>query len=269
MATPEENARNQEIQRMADEKKKAWQAGIAERAKAMQEWEQNHQKRTNSLDKRFYEEAAAEYDAIHGTNQNENQYTGGGGNLQMATPEENAREKEIQRMADEKKKAWQAGIPDRAKAMQEWEQNHEKRTNSLDQQFYDEAAAEYDATHRNDTNENQYTNTNANTYNNNYNSNVNSLKVNDESISSFINQIESSIDMLSSTWNNVVTTDIETIKNSWASNDSAVYIDKLMAEGEKINDIIQTLKLLENTYQKVINAHDQVQQDISSSINNI
>ncbi len=95
------------------------------------------------------------------------------------------------------------------------------------------------------------------------------VKLNEESINSFINQIEQSIDMINSTWNNIVTTDIETIKNSWASTDAANYIDKLMAEGDKISNIVQGLKLLENTYQKVLQEHAAIEQEVTGSINNI
>ena len=92
------------------------------------------------------------------------------------------------------------------------------------------------------------------------------LKVNEENINSFINQIDTSIDTLNSTWNSIVTTDIETIKNSWASNDATSYIDKLMAEGDKISDIVQALKLLEETYQKVLNESTATGQDVSGSV---
>ena len=95
------------------------------------------------------------------------------------------------------------------------------------------------------------------------------LKVNEESINSFISRINSSIEEINSTWNNVVTTDIEIIKNSWASTDAANYIDKLLAEGDKISDAVQGLQLLANTYQKVLQEHAATEQDIAGSINNI
>ena len=95
------------------------------------------------------------------------------------------------------------------------------------------------------------------------------LKVNEESITSFINLIDSSVDEINSTWNSIVTTDIETIKNSWASTDAANYIDKLLAEGDKINNVIDSLQLLANTYQKVLQEHAATEQEVTGSINNI
>ena len=92
------------------------------------------------------------------------------------------------------------------------------------------------------------------------------LKVNEENINSFINQIDTSIDILNSTWNNLVMTDVQIINDSWASNDARTYVDKLMAEGDKISDTVQALKLLEETYKKVINESTATGQDVSGSV---
>ena len=101
---------------------------------------------------------------------------------------------------------------------------------------------------------------------NNNSNKTNEIKLNEEKINTFINKIEQSIDMLNSTWNNLVMTDVQKINDSWASNDAKTYVDKLMAEGDKISDIVLALKLLEETYKKVINESTATGQDVSGSV---
>ena len=95
---------------------------------------------------------------------------------------------------------------------------------------------------------------------------TNTIKLNEEKINTFINKIETAIDMLNSTWNNLVMTDVQKINDSWASNDAKTYVDKLMAEGDKISDVVLALKLLEDTYKKVIEAGAATGQDVGSSV---
>ena len=103
----------------------------------------------------------------------------------------------------------------------------------------------------------------------NNNSNVNSLKLNNDGITQIISSINETINSVNEEWDNIVKNDVNVINNSWASKDAKSYVDKLLTEGNKIKDVVAALKLLSNTYQKVINESENVQQDVQNSINRI
>ena len=96
-----------------------------------------------------------------------------------------------------------------------------------------------------------------------------SLKLNNDGITQIISSINETINSVNEEWDNIVKKDVNVINNSWASNDAKSYVDKLLTEGNKIKDVVAALKLLSNTYQKVISESENVQQDVQNSINRI
>ena len=100
-------------------------------------------------------------------------------------------------------------------------------------------------------------------------SSASSLKLNNDGITQIISSINETISSVNEEWDNIVKNDVNVINNSWASKDAKSYVDKLLTEGNKIKDVMAALKLLSNTYQKVINESENVQQDVQNSINRI
>ena len=99
--------------------------------------------------------------------------------------------------------------------------------------------------------------------------NVGTFRIKSQNIGEIINLINGINNELNNEWDNIVKNDVNVINNSWASKDAKSYVDKLLTEGNKIKDVVAALKLLSNTYQKVINESENVQQDVQNSINRI
>lgn len=95
------------------------------------------------------------------------------------------------------------------------------------------------------------------------------LTVKDDIINDLIAKINDCKDSLNLIWNSIKNEEITSIKNSWADEQSKIYIDKLLEEDKTINRIDSVLESLTNTYQKVINENIETGQNIKSIINRL
>ena len=84
-----------------------------------------------------------------------------------------------------------------------------------------------------------------------------------------INTLKKSISTLKSSWNQETKRNINTINNSWAGKDCEAYTAKLTKMDGKVQNTIQALELLCNTYEKARDMIQSSQKAVSGSINNL
>ena len=95
------------------------------------------------------------------------------------------------------------------------------------------------------------------------------MTLNYDNISNIINKINASVEEVEANLRTVESNLISKINNSWASEAASQYTSKVVDSINRTKYIIETLKLLSQTYTKALNISKNTQQDVSSTVSNI
>ena len=101
------------------------------------------------------------------------------------------------------------------------------------------------------------------------NSSQNDIDISYAEMENNIAVLKESINTLSSNWNQLINTNVSTIKNSWAGKDCEVYIDKVLKLDSKVKNAISALELLANTYEQAKNQMQEQQAKVAGTLNNL
>lgn len=95
------------------------------------------------------------------------------------------------------------------------------------------------------------------------------LSIKNDNIGTIINNLNSCIGALESSINGIKSNEIQKINDSWAAKEASTYISKVQAANEKINKVLEGLRLLSKTYSKALNESQTAQSEVSSAVENI
>ena len=90
-----------------------------------------------------------------------------------------------------------------------------------------------------------------------------------EEINGIISKINSSREEIATSWNSIKVEDVAGIRASWAGADCEAYLNKVTEMDTQMQNAIQALSLLANTYTKARNRIIETQQNVASSVSGI
>ena len=85
-------------------------------------------------------------------------------------------------------------------------------------------------------------------------------------IENIVKSLKKSIDELKSNWESVINTDIGKLQGTWIGQDCATYIDKVLKMKTKVNNALDALKVLSETYEKSAEQIKLKQNEIAKSL---
>ena len=95
------------------------------------------------------------------------------------------------------------------------------------------------------------------------------LSLKSNNIGPIISNLNTCIGSLESSINEIKSNEIQKINDSWAAKEASIYISKVQAANEKINKVLEGLRLLSQTYSKALNESQTTQSEVSSVVENI
>ena len=97
----------------------------------------------------------------------------------------------------------------------------------------------------------------------------NTLSLKDGNISDIIAATNGAINDIDNLLNKITNTEITTINNSWAAQETSKYVDKVNQTVEKMRNINKALELLSSTYEKALRMNEETSKQVNTYVNNI
>ena len=95
------------------------------------------------------------------------------------------------------------------------------------------------------------------------------MSINNDNIGEIISRINQSVSEIESSIGTIENSLISKINSSWIADEASTYTSKVTDSINRTKYIIESLKLLSQTYTKALNESTMAQQDVSSTVSNI